>query len=65
VPIDPNAPQREVHRIERVIYDSKDGALVAVPEEEIPTVSENIKVIEGEFEEQKPAPPTIVREAAD
>jgi hypothetical protein len=62
IPVNPNDPgNREVHRIERVIYDSKDGALVAIPEDETGAVVENIKTIEGEFEET----PTIVREAAD
>jgi hypothetical protein len=59
IPVDPNAPQREVHRIERVIYDSKDGALVAIPEEDQQV--EEIKTIEGEAVEV----PHIVREAAD
>jgi len=64
IPADPNDPgNREVHRIERVIYDHKDGSLVAIPEE--PIATEEIRTIEGEFTEEQRPTPTIVREAAD
>lgn len=62
---DPNNPVREIHRIERVIYDAKtgealaeiDGQLRPAPADHV----QNIQTIEGEAEEI----PDIEREAAD